>query len=199
MRCSSGRWPPTPSKRSSGQRDIAGQHRLLLDCDNTQLDNDPACRTISETILPSNSDRRAGTGTGRSFEQLRAELGYADYLGALQRYRLGDVNDPRLPLVSSFLVESVCQPVVSRRARRSSGIFELGARRRSLRMATWYFSRAGSSARGCGRQPFTIGLRYRSARYDIVVENPRGAGRGVSALELARWRGVRRPERHSAR
>lgn len=48
----------------------------------------------------------------------------------------------------------------------------------------WYFSRAKASARGCGRQPFTIGLRYRSARYDIVVENPRGAGRGVSALEL---------------
>jgi cyclic beta-1,2-glucan synthetase len=31
---------------------------------------------------------------------------------------------------------------------------------------------------------FTIAFRYRSARYDIVVENPRGAGRGVSALEL---------------
>jgi cyclic beta-1,2-glucan synthetase len=31
---------------------------------------------------------------------------------------------------------------------------------------------------------FTIAFRYRSARYDIVVENPRGAGRGISALEL---------------
>jgi cyclic beta-1,2-glucan synthetase len=31
---------------------------------------------------------------------------------------------------------------------------------------------------------FTIAFRYRSARYDIVVENPRGAGRGVSLLEL---------------
>jgi cyclic beta-1,2-glucan synthetase len=31
---------------------------------------------------------------------------------------------------------------------------------------------------------FTIAFRYRSARYDIVVENPRGAGRGVATLEL---------------
>jgi len=27
-------------------------------------------------------------------------------------------------------------------------------------------------------------FRYRSARYDIVVENPRGVSRGVSTLEL---------------
>jgi len=39
------------------------------------------------------------------FETLRAELGYADYLGALQRYRLGAMNDPRLLLMSAFLVD----------------------------------------------------------------------------------------------
>jgi FMN phosphatase YigB (HAD superfamily) len=39
------------------------------------------------------------------FEQLRVELGYADYLGALQRYRLGAVSDPRLLLMSSYLVD----------------------------------------------------------------------------------------------
>jgi FMN phosphatase YigB (HAD superfamily) len=39
------------------------------------------------------------------FEELRAELGYADYLGALQRYRLGAMNDPRLLLMSAFLVD----------------------------------------------------------------------------------------------
>src|SRR5207237_2313927 len=39
------------------------------------------------------------------FEQLREELGYADYLGALQRYRLELKNDPRLLLMSSFLVD----------------------------------------------------------------------------------------------
>jgi hypothetical protein len=39
------------------------------------------------------------------FEALRAELGYADYLGALQRYRLGALNDPRLLQMSTFLVD----------------------------------------------------------------------------------------------
>jgi len=38
-------------------------------------------------------------------EQLRGELGYADYLGALQRYRLEDMCDPRMLLMSSFLVD----------------------------------------------------------------------------------------------
>ena len=38
------------------------------------------------------------------FEQLRVELGYADYLGALQRYRVENPRDPRLLAVSSFLV-----------------------------------------------------------------------------------------------
>jgi hypothetical protein len=38
------------------------------------------------------------------FEQLRGELAYADYLGALQRYRLENPRDPHLLAVSSFLV-----------------------------------------------------------------------------------------------
>lgn len=39
------------------------------------------------------------------FEGLRVEPGYADYLGALQRYRLGALNDPRLLQMSAFLVD----------------------------------------------------------------------------------------------
>ena len=38
------------------------------------------------------------------FEELRTELGYADYLGALQRYRSQYPRDPHLLTVSSFLV-----------------------------------------------------------------------------------------------
>lgn len=38
------------------------------------------------------------------FEQLRSELGYADYLGALQRYRIEYPRDPHLLTVSHFLV-----------------------------------------------------------------------------------------------
>ncbi len=39
------------------------------------------------------------------FEELRAELGYADYLGALQRYRNEHPRDPHLLTVSAFMVD----------------------------------------------------------------------------------------------
>src|SRR5262249_19246992 len=39
------------------------------------------------------------------FEELRAQLGYADYLGALQRYRVENPRDPHLLAVSAFLVD----------------------------------------------------------------------------------------------
>jgi len=37
-------------------------------------------------------------------EQLREELGYADYLGALQRYRAAHTHEHRLSAISSFLL-----------------------------------------------------------------------------------------------
>jgi len=77
---------------------------FLLDCDNTLLDNDRV-----QDDLRSHLEREFGVASRDRywtiFEALRAELGYADYLGALQRYRLGDVHDPRLLLMSSFLVD----------------------------------------------------------------------------------------------
>ena len=36
-------------------------------------------------------------------DALREELGYVDYLGALQRYRLDDMSDPKLLLLSTNL------------------------------------------------------------------------------------------------
>ena len=39
------------------------------------------------------------------FEQLREELGYADYLGALQRYRIEHPHEPHLLEVASYLVK----------------------------------------------------------------------------------------------
>ena len=77
---------------------------FLLDCDNTLLDNDRVIddlRThLASEFGPENRDRY-----WEIFEALRAELGYADYLGALQRYRLGAMNDPRLLQMSAFLVD----------------------------------------------------------------------------------------------
>jgi FMN phosphatase YigB (HAD superfamily) len=40
----------------------------------------------------------------RFFEELRTELGYADYLGALQRYRVAFPRDPKILAASLFLV-----------------------------------------------------------------------------------------------
>lgn len=77
---------------------------FLLDCDNTLLDNDLVQDDLREHLArefgPASRDRYWAI-----FDQLRGELGYADYLGALQRYRLGDLSDTRLLLMSSFLVD----------------------------------------------------------------------------------------------
>jgi FMN phosphatase YigB (HAD superfamily) len=77
---------------------------FLFDCDNTLLDNDRVeadLRThLEQEFGPSNRDRY-----WEILEELRAELGYADYLGALQRYRIGDMNDPRLLQMSFFLLD----------------------------------------------------------------------------------------------
>jgi FMN phosphatase YigB (HAD superfamily) len=77
---------------------------FLLDVDNTLLDNDRAQADLRKYL-----DREVGKESCKRyweiFEQLRAELGYADYLGALQRYRLEYKDDPRLLLVSSFLID----------------------------------------------------------------------------------------------
>jgi FMN phosphatase YigB (HAD superfamily) len=77
---------------------------FLFDCDNTLLDNDRMqddlrARLASE-LGAENRDRYWAI-----FEALRAELGYADYLGALQRYRLGAADDPRLLRMSAFLID----------------------------------------------------------------------------------------------
>jgi FMN phosphatase YigB (HAD superfamily) len=77
---------------------------FLLDCDNTLLDNDRVVSDLSAHLAtefgPESRDRY-----WKIFEELRSELGYTDYLGALQRYRLGAMNDPRLLRMSSFLVD----------------------------------------------------------------------------------------------
>lgn len=77
---------------------------FLLDCDNTLLDNDLVEDDLSRHLaLEFGAESRDRYWA--IFEQLRAELGYADYLGALQRYRLDEVSDPALLLMSSFLVD----------------------------------------------------------------------------------------------
>jgi FMN phosphatase YigB (HAD superfamily) len=83
-----------------GYQDIV----FLLDCDNTLLDNDRVQDDLRDH-LTSEFGAASRDRYWEIFEQLRVELGYADYLGALQRYRLGDQGDPRLLKMSSFLVD----------------------------------------------------------------------------------------------
>jgi FMN phosphatase YigB (HAD superfamily) len=77
---------------------------FLFDVDNTLLDNDRVTADLRRHL-----ETEVGNDGSRSywsiFEQLRNELGYADYLGALQRYRSANPHDPRLLTVSHFLID----------------------------------------------------------------------------------------------
>ena len=76
---------------------------FLFDVDNTLLDNDRVTadlkRHLDSHVGPERAQRY-----WEFFEGLRAELGYADYLGALQRYRIAYPHDPNLLAVSYFLI-----------------------------------------------------------------------------------------------
>lgn len=77
---------------------------FLLDVDNTLLDNDRVTADLQSHLTRAfGVDRQARYWT--IFEDLRKELGYADYLGALQRYRVENPRDPQFLRVSSFLVD----------------------------------------------------------------------------------------------
>jgi FMN phosphatase YigB (HAD superfamily) len=77
---------------------------FLFDVDNTLLDNDRVAVDLKHHL-----EKEVGAAHQQRywtvFEELRSELGYADYLGALQRYRCEYPHDPNLLAVSDFLVE----------------------------------------------------------------------------------------------
>ncbi|MGA9352273.1 MAG: HAD family hydrolase [Terriglobales bacterium] len=76
---------------------------FLFDVDNTLVDNDRVAadlqRHLQAKVGPGSADRY-----WQIFEQLRSELGYADYLGALQRYRIERPREPELFAVSYFMI-----------------------------------------------------------------------------------------------
>jgi FMN phosphatase YigB (HAD superfamily) len=77
---------------------------FLFDVDNTLLDNDRVQDDL-RSHLESEFGAESRDRYWAILEGLRDELGYMDYLGALQRYRLEDMCDPRLLSMSSFLVD----------------------------------------------------------------------------------------------
>src|SRR5580658_11111098 len=76
---------------------------FLFDLDNTLLDNDRVTRDL-QRHLEGEVGARGASRYWAIFEKLRAELGYADYLGALQRFRIEYPHDLRLLTVSRFLI-----------------------------------------------------------------------------------------------
>lgn len=77
---------------------------FLLDVDNTLLDNDRVTADM-RSFLEKEIGVDHTTRYWQIFEDLRRELGYADYLGALQRYRVEDPRDPHVLNLSRFLVD----------------------------------------------------------------------------------------------
>lgn len=77
---------------------------FLFDVDNTLLDNDRVSADLKQ-YLTNRVGQERQSRYWALFEELRAELGYADYLGALQRYRAEYPRDPNLLAVSEFLIE----------------------------------------------------------------------------------------------
>jgi FMN phosphatase YigB (HAD superfamily) len=76
---------------------------FLIDVDNTLLDNDQVATDLSHH-LEVEGGPECRDSYWAIFEQLRAELGYADYLGALQRYRVQFPRDSRVLVISEYLV-----------------------------------------------------------------------------------------------
>ena len=76
---------------------------FLLDVDNTLLDNDSVTADLKKHLVTNFGEERARR-YWELFEQLRSELGYADYLGALQRYRVENPRDTALLETSLFLL-----------------------------------------------------------------------------------------------
>jgi hypothetical protein len=76
---------------------------FLFDVDNTLIDNDRVTADLRRYL-------NAEVGADRAaqyfeiFEELRTQMGYADYLGALQQYRVRNPRDPNLLALSSFLI-----------------------------------------------------------------------------------------------
>ncbi len=76
---------------------------FLFDVDNTLVDNDHIVADMKSNLaLDIGEDQQAQYW--EYFEQLRTELGYADYLGALQRYRINHPRDFKIIAVSYFLI-----------------------------------------------------------------------------------------------
>lgn len=77
---------------------------FLFDVDNTLLDNDSVTEDLRDFLCNEVGEKRSKR-YWEIFEELRTELGYADYLGSLQRYRVEHPYDSHLLSISEFLID----------------------------------------------------------------------------------------------
>ena len=97
-------WRELESQRWLTNPPQAADIVFLFDVDNTLLDNDRVQRDLFEQLALQFGEKSAADYR-QIFEELRSEVGYADYLGALQRYRQHQMHNPRLLEMSSYLVD----------------------------------------------------------------------------------------------
>jgi FMN phosphatase YigB (HAD superfamily) len=76
---------------------------FLFDVDNTLLDNDRVAADLPRHLI-SEVGAEGAQEYWQIFEQLRTDLGYADYLGGLQRYRAKHPHAQQLLCMSDFLI-----------------------------------------------------------------------------------------------
>jgi FMN phosphatase YigB (HAD superfamily) len=77
---------------------------FLFDVDNTLLDNDQVQHDLSDHLI-SHFGQESRDRYWALFEELRSAQGYADYLGALQLYRLEELHNPKVLRIASWLVD----------------------------------------------------------------------------------------------
>ena len=77
---------------------------FLFDVDNTLLDNEQI-QVDLDTYLTEHFGDAVRVEYRRIFEEHREKLGYADYLGALERYRDEHLHDPAVPRMANWLVD----------------------------------------------------------------------------------------------
>jgi hypothetical protein len=77
---------------------------FLFDVDNTLLDNDHVQADLRHHLAVTYGDA-ARDRYWQIFEELREELGYADYLGALQAYRRESLHDPRVLRIAPWMAD----------------------------------------------------------------------------------------------
>ena len=89
--------------RKAPKRSVSAKIVFLFDIDNTLLDNDRVIADLTKYLKRAVGPERARC-YWTIFERLRTRLGYADYLGALQRYRIEYPHDLGLLAISGFLI-----------------------------------------------------------------------------------------------